>query len=335
MKRIVKRALLWAAVAGICAAGTWPAGIRRDVSAAEEDAGLQKQDMAVSRIYVEDIQYLADGLIEARIGMLLRDTGLNPLRRAMVGIASSRPDKDLFYDLEGSPAQWLRTDYDGRVSFVMRTSVEGALRVAAVVNEDQILWPLANFLYGYGGGPPELDLVAGKVLEVTLDRNDALNPERAAPHEEEQSRPLYGARHVTFYLDSNIMVQDGEILYLYAVPLLKGGVTFLPLRGLAQVLGVAVQWDVNFRTAVLTGGNRILRVRSRDTEMIQYVRDDTQPISLTADPPPFIDEATGRMMIPLRAAADAFGAVVWYDQESRGVHLTQQRDDDIHERDDA
>jgi hypothetical protein len=313
---------LWAlgltALIGFCAPGI--------CAAAEEESRVQKQDMAVSRIYLEDTQYLTEGLIEARIGIFLRDSGLNPLRRAMVGIASNRPDKDLFYDLEGNLTQWLRTDYDGRVSFVMRTSVEGGLRIGAVVNEDQILWPLSNFLYGYGGGPPELDLVAGKVLEVTLDRNDALNPEGIAPHEEERRRPFYGAEHLTFYLDSNIMVQDGEILYLDAVPLLIEGVTFLPLRGAAQALGVMVQWDVNFQTAILTRGDRILRVRNRDTEMIQYISDDAQPVTLTANPPPFIDEAAGRMMIPLRAAADAFGAVVWYDQESRSIHLTQERD---------
>ncbi|MDR1206422.1 MAG: copper amine oxidase N-terminal domain-containing protein [Peptococcaceae bacterium] len=326
MKRFLCGAIGLAVFIGAWAPGIWLTGARGNLSAAEEETRIQKQDMAVSRIYLEDTQYLPEGLIEARIGILLRDAGLNPLRRAMVGIASDRPDKDLFYDLDGGLTHWLRTDYDGRVSFMMRTSVEGVPRIAAVVSEDQILWPLSNFLYGYGGGPPELDLVAGKVLEVTLDRNDALRPEGIAPHEEEQRRPFYGAEHVTFYLDSDIMVQDGEILYLDAVPLLKEGVTFLPLRGAAQALGVTVQWDVNFQTAVLTRGDRTLRVRNRDTEMIQYIRGDAQPVSLTANPPPFIDEAKGRMMIPLRAAADAFGAVVWYDQGSRSIHLTQERD---------
>jgi hypothetical protein len=325
-KRFFLYALGLAVFIAAWAPGIWLTGTRGNLSAAEEETAVQKQDMAVSRIYLEDIQYLAEGLIEARIGILLRDSGLNPMRRAMVGIASDRPDKDLFYDAEGGLTQWLRTDYDGRVSFTMRTSVEGVSRVGAVVGEDQILWPLSNFLYGYGGGPPELDLVAGKVLEVALNRAGALNPEGVAPHEEAQRRPLYGAEHVTFYLDSNIMAQDGEILYLDAAPLLRSGVTFLPLRALARALGVTVRWDVHFQAASLTRGDRVLHVRSQDTEMIQYIHNDAQPISLPVNPPPFIDEASGRVMIPLRAAADAFGAVVWYDQESRCVHLTQERD---------
>jgi hypothetical protein len=245
----------------------------------------------------------------------------------MVGIASNRPDKDLFYDLDGNLTQWLRTDYDGGVSCVMRTSVEGAVRVAAAVNEDQEIWPLASFLYGYENDPQKAGLVAGKILEIYFDRNDSLNPEGVAPHEEEQRRPLSGARRVTLYLGSNIMVQDEEILYLDAVPLLEEDVTFLPLRDVAQALGAAVRWDVNLQTAILTKDGRILHVRNRNGEMIQYVQSDPQPVSLWADPPPFIDGRTGRMMIPLRAIADAFGAVVWYDSEIRAVHLIQERNE--------
>ena len=287
----------------------------------------QIMDISVSRIYVDAISYHPEGLIEVEINIFAQDSALKPLRRAMIGIASDRPDKDLFYTLDGEPTNWQRTDYEGKVSFLMRTSVEGAIRVGATVNEDQILWRLNDYLYGYNPDSKAANIVSGKALEFALNRNDALKNENLSPHEQEQIRSFYGASNITFFLNSDIMFCDGEMKRLDAIPVLKNDVTFLPLRVTAEALGAAVSWDVNLNETILTRGLETLHIKAGSVEIVKFIMDNPHPIIIPINAPAYLDETSGRMMVPLRAVSSAFNAVVWYDAQTRSVHLTQQRGD--------
>ncbi|WP_165972200.1 stalk domain-containing protein [Paenibacillus piri] len=58
---------------------------------------------------------------------------------------------------------------------------------------------------------------------------------------------------IILYIGKSDMLVDGEKLKLdEAVPMIKHDLTFLPVRQLAEILGVKVEWDGDTRTATFT-----------------------------------------------------------------------------------
>ncbi|MFL1675662.1 copper amine oxidase N-terminal domain-containing protein [Paenibacillus dendritiformis] len=59
-----------------------------------------------------------------------------------------------------------------------------------------------------------------------------------------------GEQSIVMYIGKSEMLVDGkEVSFEEAAPMVKNGVTFLPVRQLADILGVKVEWDGKTRTA--------------------------------------------------------------------------------------
>ncbi|MGG3283240.1 copper amine oxidase N-terminal domain-containing protein [Paenibacillus solani] len=67
-----------------------------------------------------------------------------------------------------------------------------------------------------------------------------------------------GNQTIILFIGQSEMQVDGKKVALEnAVPMIKNGVTFLPVRQLAEVLGVKVNWDNKTRTATFSDNNDI------------------------------------------------------------------------------
>lgn len=61
-------------------------------------------------------------------------------------------------------------------------------------------------------------------------------------------------KQIIMHVGKSDMLVDGKKVALEdAVPMVKNGVTFLPVRQLAEILGVKVDWNNTTRTATFTG----------------------------------------------------------------------------------
>lgn len=52
--------------------------------------------------------------------------------------------------------------------------------------------------------------------------------------------------------ESEILVNDETVYFDDAVPMIKNKRTFLPVRKLAEILGIKVEWDNDTRTATFS-----------------------------------------------------------------------------------
>lgn len=67
-----------------------------------------------------------------------------------------------------------------------------------------------------------------------------------------------GSQTIILHIGQSEMQVDGKKVALEnAVPMIKNGVTFLPVRQLAEVLGVKVSWDNKTRIATFSDNNDI------------------------------------------------------------------------------
>jgi hypothetical protein len=91
------------------------------------------------------------------------------------------------------------------------------------------------------------------------------------------------------------------------------GRLMLPARGLAEILGVSLEWNQEEKTVALTieDTTAILRIDGA----VMQLRSQKGAEEITLDSPPIL--ADSRALIPVRALERAFGyAVTWADEES-------------------
>lgn len=92
------------------------------------------------------------------------------------------------------------------------------------------------------------------------------------------------------------------------------GRTLVPVRGVFESLGYAVDFDANTKTAILSGKNSITMTQG-NTYFTVDGRDITPDV-----PQQIID---GRFMLPLRAVSEAIGAQVNWDANTKTASVTQ------------
>ncbi len=98
-------------------------------------------------------------------------------------------------------------------------------------------------------------------------------------------------------------------------PQMRAGRTFVPLRAVATGLSATTAWQQATQTAVLTRGNRTIRLRvgSRRAEVDGQVR--------LLEAAPFVTQS--RVMVPLRFVGEAFTVPVAYDSRTASALLGQ------------
>ncbi len=89
------------------------------------------------------------------------------------------------------------------------------------------------------------------------------------------------ALETKFVINSTQFVQDGKSLTMDAAPFIQEGRTMLPLRYLAQALGLKVEWDASSKTAKLVSENKEIVVPINSLVMNvngQEVQSDVLPL---------------------------------------------------------
>lgn len=104
---------------------------------------------------------------------------------------------------------------------------------------------------------------------------------------------------------------DGIPLRVDVSPFEAGGRVYVPLRPIAEALGIEVYWYPEVRAAVFVGFGR------KVTFWVGYGAYDVDGEVRGMDAPPRV--VRGRMMVPVRYVARAFGATVEWDATLRRV----------------
>ena len=101
-------------------------------------------------------------------------------------------------------------------------------------------------------------------------------------------------------------------------PYIKDGRTYLPVRFVAEALGVAednILWDPVSRKVTIFKGDRIAQMTIDSTTLL------VNGVELTMDVAPEI--TNGRTMLPVRWMTQALGATIAWDAETQTVTVTQ------------
>ncbi len=103
-------------------------------------------------------------------------------------------------------------------------------------------------------------------------------------------------------LPNQTLQKNGQITTMDTAPMIKEGRTYVPFRALGEALGAEVGYSAStgLVTAKLADRTITMVVGSKTMQVDQ--------LSVTMDAEPFIDN--GRTMVPVRAAAEAFGFTV-------------------------
>ncbi|MGN1319021.1 MAG: copper amine oxidase N-terminal domain-containing protein [Lachnospirales bacterium] len=118
-----------------------------------------------------------------------------------------------------------------------------------------------------------------------------------------------------FGASKNVSVTlNGELVeFDNAYPTVVNNRTLIPLRGLFEKMGYEIGWDANLKAAILTKGGSKISIRSEKKYII------VNNIQKSIDVPAQI--INGWMMIPLRAVADATGAEVKWNANSKVAEI--------------
>jgi hypothetical protein len=111
---------------------------------------------------------------------------------------------------------------------------------------------------------------------------------------------------------------NGKEQTMDVAPYIKDGRTFLPVRYVAQALGVSesnILWNAADQTVVLMKGDRVVKLQIGSTTM--YING----VTFTMDVAPELVEP-GRTMLPFRWVAQALGATVEWDAATQSVTMT-------------
>lgn len=100
-------------------------------------------------------------------------------------------------------------------------------------------------------------------------------------------------------------------------PLAVSGRTMVPFRAFLEGLGAQVDYDDGHITALLADGDS-LEMELGQTELIRT--EDGKITALEMDTAPFVRD--GHTYIPVRAAAEALGLDVYWDESYEAAHLT-------------
>lgn len=129
-------------------------------------------------------------------------------------------------------------------------------------------------------------------------------------------------QQITAYLTPDVSVElDGQKVALQSAPVNYDGSTYLPVRELARVVGLSVDWDNNTRTAKLSTGKSSAIAEPGSTTPASPVLDiveDYTYLSDTTDGPTLI--INGVKFLPIRSGAQKYNISfhdITFDQENK------------------
>ena len=114
---------------------------------------------------------------------------------------------------------------------------------------------------------------------------------------------------VCYAQDINVSLNGNIVSFPNQQPVIVEGRTLIPLRGVFDNMGYAIDWDGETKTVTLKKDSKTLTVAIGQASI------DVNGSATAIDVPAQI--INGSTMLPLRAIADTTGAEVLWDAESR------------------
>ncbi len=163
----------------------------------------------------------------------------------------------------------------------------------------------------------------GKTLEDIIGESDLLrgpvtpDSDNTGTGTPDATDLVAQARNILFFIDDETYRVNGQTYRMDVSPYIDNDRVFIPLRYAGTALGIQPQnilWDGEKQAAVLYNRNTLVRVNVGEPAFYRF---ETKIES---------DVATqlynGRIMVPIRALATAFGANVEWDAGNRMVKIT-------------
>lgn len=125
---------------------------------------------------------------------------------------------------------------------------------------------------------------------------------------------MFSVNLVTFASDAIYVTLDGIYVDFDVKPQIISGRTMVPIRAIFEKMGAMVEWDANTSSAICTKGETVVKMTVNSMDM--YVNDQLTKMDIS---PVVID---GRTLAPARYVAEAFGATVQWNQESKTVVIS-------------
>ncbi|MGB9885637.1 MAG: copper amine oxidase N-terminal domain-containing protein [Moorellales bacterium] len=127
-----------------------------------------------------------------------------------------------------------------------------------------------------------------------------------------------------FWIGKAYYEAGGRRYSMDAAPYVSGGRTYVPVRYLAYALGVpeeGVKWDGASRTATLRKGDVTVRLRL-ESRLMELQQGNASPVAVVMDVAP--ETRSGRVCLPARFVAAAFGCAAGWDPAAQAVALKPQ-----------
>jgi hypothetical protein len=121
---------------------------------------------------------------------------------------------------------------------------------------------------------------------------------------------------VSFTIDSNMYTVGDAQKMMDVAPYIKSGRTYLPIRYVADALGVIndnIMWNDATQTVTIMKGERVIQLKIGSTIM------KVQGTDITMDVAPEVKD--GRTMLPVRFVGQALGATIGYDEATQTVTI--------------
>ena len=113
---------------------------------------------------------------------------------------------------------------------------------------------------------------------------------------------------------------NGEEKTIDAEPYIKSSRTMVPLRAIAEALGITPDWNASLREITLTRNGKTVRLRIGFKEA--YTKEEGQigETKIVLEAPPEI--VKGRTFVPLRFVAEALGSEIkGYDAQRKEITI--------------
>ena len=123
------------------------------------------------------------------------------------------------------------------------------------------------------------------------------------------------SNEVSFKVGEATYIVNGEEKAMDSEAIVHGSRTMVPMKYAAEAFGAKVQWDKDTRTAVITHGEKVIKLPI-DANII-YVGED----KIEMDTKAVVVE--GRTMLPLSYIAQSLGLVTSWDGETKTVKITE------------
>jgi len=122
-----------------------------------------------------------------------------------------------------------------------------------------------------------------------------------------------------YVLKAGCITVNNNIIKFDAPSYIKGGVTLVPVRAIAEELGAEVTWDNETKTVSIVKDNVTIEMTANSTTV--YV--DGSPIDIGIP----AEVTCGRTFVPLRFLAETLGLAVTWDGENQIIDLDGENQD--------